>query len=248
MTWNNGRGGRANVQERLDRRVATSEWQSLFPGYKLSHLDFWGSDHRAILLDIFPSLDGAVSSNNGRGFRFEPTWLCDDECIEVVARSWQSRNFSGSVESFLSGPQSQDAVMAIKSLNKELEKLLIVKEYYWKQMARSEWLRGGHTNTKFFHSKANSRRKKNSIRGLEDEDGRWRDKVEDCTSIIERYFVDIFSSRNPTTEEIEMMTTLLEPRVSSDVNSRLMMPFSEDEIKKAVFGMGHLKAPGPDGF
>ncbi|PON56306.1 Endonuclease/exonuclease/phosphatase [Trema orientale] len=103
MTWNNGRGGRANVQERLDIGVATSEWRSLFPGYKLSHLDFWGSDHRAILLNVFPSLGGAVSSNNGQGFRFELALLCDDECIKVVACSWQSCNFSGSVESFLSG-------------------------------------------------------------------------------------------------------------------------------------------------
>ncbi|POO03365.1 Endonuclease/exonuclease/phosphatase [Trema orientale] len=73
MTWNNGRGGVANVQERLDRGVATSEWRFLFPGYKLSHLDFWGSDHRAVLLDVYPSLGGAISSSSGRGFRLEPT-------------------------------------------------------------------------------------------------------------------------------------------------------------------------------
>ncbi|PON47423.1 Endonuclease/exonuclease/phosphatase [Trema orientale] len=103
ITWNNGRGDVANVQERLDRRVATLEWRSLFLGYKLSHLDLWGSDHRVILLDIYPSLGGTVCSSSRRGFRFEPAWLCDDKCIEVVARSWQSCNFSGLVKSFLSG-------------------------------------------------------------------------------------------------------------------------------------------------
>ena len=38
------------------------------------------------------------------------------------------------------------------------------------------------------------------------------------------------------------------PQVSNEENAFLTSPFSEDEVKKAVFQMEHNKAPGPDGF
>jgi hypothetical protein len=38
------------------------------------------------------------------------------------------------------------------------------------------------------------------------------------------------------------------PQVSLEENAFLTSPYSEEELKKAVFQMEHNKAPGPDGF
>ena len=38
------------------------------------------------------------------------------------------------------------------------------------------------------------------------------------------------------------------PQVSEEENAFLTSPFSEEEVRKAVFLMEHNKAPGPDGF
>jgi hypothetical protein len=38
------------------------------------------------------------------------------------------------------------------------------------------------------------------------------------------------------------------PQVSAEENAFLTAPYSEEEVKKAVFQMEHNKAPGPDGF
>jgi hypothetical protein len=38
------------------------------------------------------------------------------------------------------------------------------------------------------------------------------------------------------------------PQVSEEENAALTAPFSEEEIKMAVFDMEHNKAPGPNGF
>ena len=37
-------------------------------------------------------------------------------------------------------------------------------------------------------------------------------------------------------------------QVSVEENSLLIAPYSEEEVRKAVFQMEHNKAPGPDGF
>jgi hypothetical protein len=38
------------------------------------------------------------------------------------------------------------------------------------------------------------------------------------------------------------------PQVSTEENGLLTAPYSEEEVKKAVFQMEHNKTPGPDGF
>lgn len=41
---------------------------------------------------------------------------------------------------------------------------------------------------------------------------------------------------------------LLTPRVTADMNRALIKEFTDDEIAKALFQIGRLKAPGADGF
>jgi hypothetical protein len=38
------------------------------------------------------------------------------------------------------------------------------------------------------------------------------------------------------------------PQVSMEKNDLLTVPYSDDEVKKAIFQMEHNKAPSPDGF
>lgn len=59
----------------------------------------------------------------------------------------------------------------IRSLEKKIDALLLDEEIYWKQRSRADWLREGDKNTKFFHAKASSRKRKNKIWGIVDEDG-----------------------------------------------------------------------------
>ena len=38
------------------------------------------------------------------------------------------------------------------------------------------------------------------------------------------------------------------PQFSAEENAFLTAPFTEDEVRQAIFQMKHNKAPGPDGF
>lgn len=44
------------------------------------------------------------------------------------------------------------------------------------------------------------------------------------------------------------MLDLLEELVTEDDNVKLCAPFTDKEISDALFQIGPLKAPGPDGF
>lgn len=55
MTWNNRHQGNQNIQERLNRFFANTEWKDLFPSASVDHFKFMFSDHRLILLRFYSS-------------------------------------------------------------------------------------------------------------------------------------------------------------------------------------------------
>lgn len=52
FTWCNRRGGDETILERLDRFLCSADWQLNFPEAEVQHLEFFGSDHREIILNL----------------------------------------------------------------------------------------------------------------------------------------------------------------------------------------------------
>lgn len=73
--------GRINeVEERLDRAMATSDWLSMFPNASLKNILAATSDHSPILLQC-----NLVSLPfNNRKFKFENVWLQEPDLNDVV--------------------------------------------------------------------------------------------------------------------------------------------------------------------
>ncbi|KAK3228025.1 hypothetical protein Dsin_007887 [Dipteronia sinensis] len=87
----------------------------------------------------------------------------------------------------------KDGVMqSITSLEKSVEELLECEEIYWKQPTRADWLDASDRNSKFFHARATTRKKKNSINMLVDSGGRVHNSETGLAFVIQDYFSTIF--------------------------------------------------------
>ncbi len=129
-------------------------------------------------------------------------------------------------------------------LKERYEELCLREELKWKQRSRVNWLKAGDANTKFFHSRANARRNANLISRLTDGGAVFADHAS-----LAGHLLNFFTSQMGTAAHLE--TSIDFQRLftgdSFDLRS-LHDPFTEEEVRGAVFSCAPDKAPGPDGF
>ena len=144
--------------------------------------------------------------------------------------------------------QDRDGIIGkeINSIRKEINNLLDSEETFWHQRSRVLWYSQRDRNTKFFHSKASQRRKKNTISGIWDENRTWSDTNESIAAIAIAYFESLFTTSNPY--RISEVTDSIPTRVTDEMNQGLIVAFTKEEMVTALKQMHPTKAPSPDGM
>jgi hypothetical protein len=104
-----------------------------------------------------------------------------------------------------------------------------------RQRARVRDLQEGDANSKYFHMKANARRRKHLI------------SIADKLELATDYFSEVIGSaaspqRALNLEELEL------PALSATQSTMVEAPFTREEIRKVIMDMPTDRAPGPDGF
>uniref|UniRef100_A0A2N9FK76 Reverse transcriptase domain-containing protein n=1 Tax=Fagus sylvatica TaxID=28930 RepID=A0A2N9FK76_FAGSY len=88
FTWSNNREDESLVRVRLDRGVASQNWQTLFPNATVNHITFVNSDHMALLMDMTPCQQQPRRKKH-KMFRFDHTWIREEGCEDAIAEAWQ---------------------------------------------------------------------------------------------------------------------------------------------------------------
>jgi hypothetical protein len=135
---------------------------------------------------------------------------------------------------------------AIVSTKAAINSLLLNEELHWRQRSRMTWLKAGDSNTKFFHSQVQQRKRTNAIVGLLNNDDIWCTDETQIEGIAVNYFEELFRSTQPANPNDTL--SAVESVVTMDANQNLLCPFLTEEVRAALFQMHPSKAPGPDGM
>lgn len=73
-----------------------------------------------------------------------------------------------------------------------LADLLVQEERFWRQRAKTHWLRDGDGNTRYFHAMASARRKQNVVSKLTNEEGVVVTSQEGMCVLARNYFESLF--------------------------------------------------------
>jgi hypothetical protein len=129
-------------------------------------------------------------------------------------------------------------------LKKHLARLLEYQNAYWKKRCTIRWTKFGDENTKFFHTIATERYRRNSIPALSAADG----SLDTNHAAKEEIIFTSFKERLGTAEQPQMLfdlQTFIQPTPGLE---ELSSPFTKAKIDAVVKSMPIDKAPGPDGF
>ena len=118
-------------------------------------------------------------------------------------------------------------------VSKRLDELLLKQEMYWAQRSTISWLKYGDKNTKFFHSKASQRRRRNHIEGIRNVQNQWMDDMEDIAKVASDYFEDLFSAR--LCDQMDECLEAIPCKVNPNMQNILSNEFNVEEIKLALF-------------
>ncbi|XP_052485155.1 uncharacterized protein LOC128040446 [Gossypium raimondii] len=226
FTWERGNLPETNIQERLDRGVATEWWSDLFPNFLIQHLPHSFSDHCLLLIDT----DHKVRRIVDQRFRFEAWWILEETFLDVTTSIWenstgdlmqklenlkrglqrwsvqlqQNKRMTNEVllsklETLLNADRSEENLAEIIDTKIHLNLEIEKDESYWEQRARINWLKMRDRNTRGQHN-------------------------------------------------FENILTSIKKCISEEDNVKLNARFTKEEIREALLGMGPTKAPGEDGF
>lgn len=270
FTWD-----RNLVKEKIDWIFANQAWVDQYQTATGFHLTKFGSDHRPLLLQFSPM---RWPPRPRSCFQCKAAWLLEEDFSSIVRQGWSTLDWNTNVEQFThlartwdqetvgnlpkkkaalrnriegverarSKRDSQHLAQTEKELWGLYNRTLAQEELMWFQRSRCNWLKWGDQNTKFFHTSAVIRRKKNTIDGLKDEGGDWIFDQAAIRNMTRAFYTDLFRKDTHCTDILSTATSF--HRLSNLELAAFSAMVSPEEVKRATFDLGALKAPGPDGI
>ncbi|KAL9681626.1 hypothetical protein QQ045_013412 [Rhodiola kirilowii] len=278
FTYTNKRREDMEVKARLDRVVTNNKWRARFLKAAVRHIFANSSDHVPVLLYVegwemagrsnLKRFEPMWLRHKEFKEKVRTSWAMQTEglqlkeklrdCMGQLAR-WNGsafgrikdkiRELKEDIQDLRVGVRSKETIKREVKLSEELDEWLGREELYWRQRSRAEWLRNGDRNTTCFHAKASQRKRRNHIEKLRNSSGELCHSEPDIFAIITNYFSNIFHSQvNVSSERWHRKFEAIPKLITTEMNEMLGAPFTEMEVKGALFQMHPIKAPGLDGF
>ncbi|KAK8683493.1 hypothetical protein V6N13_039552 [Hibiscus sabdariffa] len=218
FTWKRG-----TLHQRLDRCLGNDNWWNMWPSLKVIHLSRFGSDHRPVLLLTDPTSVrprtpmfrylAAWQSNEEFEALISAVWKSENSIVQNIS-VFQSRATQWNKNSFGHiGQRKRNLLARIRGLERvnensvvpflsdleaklrdDLSETLRQEEMLWFQRARTEWIRDGDRNTKYYHRVTKTRQRKKMCTMLKLDTGQWCSDQSIIRQEVVKFFKGVFLS------------------------------------------------------
>ncbi|XP_024171710.1 uncharacterized protein LOC112177676 [Rosa chinensis] len=239
------------TQLRLDRAVGTATWSDIFGFSRVKHLSPSDSDHTLIVLQA-RTIPLPKRPRRHR-FKFESFWLQHEEYDPLVLSNWQTEFIGVPMYTLtrkimctrraLEGWQQS----TFRFRQQQMFEIRGRLEYLMSESLTSEY----HEEKKVLMASLQQlflRKKRFGSKGLKLPEGRWRDDDEGMDTVVTSYFSKMFTATSLDVEAIDLTLDAIQPCVTIVMNQKLCAPYTEEEVRVALFQMYPTKSHGPDGM
>ncbi|CAA0841644.1 Unknown protein, partial [Striga hermonthica] len=276
FTWCNNRTTEGLVEERLDRAFGSLDWHQAFPNATVLNKATSSSDHSILLVDAGSQKDRKPKRFHfdkrwvgkegflevvSAAWRIPVSGTPFFKLKEKVKNTrtalliWSSKFHTQNQLIIASLTQKLEDLRAQNIANNwddwnntriDLQKAHHQEELYWNQKVRLNWLKHGDSNSNFFHAYTLQRRRKNAISRLVSSRGEELTSQSAIQSHISDFYSNLFCSEGSWGGD--SVLHLIPRSITSDMNTSLMLPVEEEEVKTALFSLPPDKSPGEEGM
>lgn len=119
------------------------------------------------------------------------------------------------------------------------------EEEYWQLKSKSLWLKAGDQNTSYFHCQYRTRLTRNHIPEIKTLEGTACKGYNQIKATAETYFRNLYREEtHNNVEEADDFTANIPTVISSEENTALCMPTTEEEIIKVISPWTQTRRPG----
>ncbi|KAL2902408.1 hypothetical protein RDABS01_027490 [Bienertia sinuspersici] len=275
-TWARGLTPETRKSARLDRVLCNSAWATRFEHAIVKHLPAIQSDHCPLFITpngFAPLMNlnrpfrfqaAWMTHENFQEF-IHAKWASDNPLVLALKKlandlqSWNKEVFHNifrkkrellarieGIQKNLSIKHDRGLIKLESKLRKELDEVLYQEELLWYQKSRVNWICDGDRNTSFFHLSTITRRWKNRIVAIKDENGHWLQDQHEIKSHIVNYFDRLYTEESNCS--VPVLPRKMFPLFPEHDWKNLNKKYSTNEVYSMLNCIGSLKAPGPDGF
>ncbi|XP_074278466.1 uncharacterized protein LOC141602056 [Silene latifolia] len=140
------------------------------------------------------------------------------------------------------------------SCHKKLMEFSKAAGIYWKQRVKIKWQCEGDICTKYFFNWVKGRSGANTILGIKKNSNEWTFDLKEIGGLFLNHFKSIYNCDQEVENFEHYMSAHgylldnLRLQISEEEKLELGRDYSKGEVRKAVFQLGPLKSPGPDGI
>ncbi|KAI0511714.1 hypothetical protein KFK09_012346 [Dendrobium nobile] len=218
------------IHIKLDRILLNSFWDEVI-------LAFSRPLDRSPISDFYQSL--RILKNALKGKNWSSSNFLSKAILDV--KNSQSR----CLYDLQSNPLCQDLNSTLKGINKQLAFLQSAWSSWMSQCAKAYWLTKEEDDMGFLFAKIKVRKNRNILREITTEQGYFSSQSAMAEAII-NHFSSLFNSPNTVVWDVDSIP--VGKLVPTEMQSFLLAPVTDVEIKKVVFSGKTDAAPGPDGF
>lgn len=139
-----------------------------------------------------------------------------------------------------------DQLEAKSNVQEELHCLIEQEDMKWRQWAKANWLQHRDRNTKYFHACATQRKHRANNQKIQNMEGIECKAHEQIEVAFVSYYSELF--RAGREEDMEDCLGAQDRKVTEEMNQKLLVDLTVEEIYAAMHDMQPIKAPGPDDF
>jgi len=183
---------------------------------------------------------GLVLKNKLKNLKQRLKLWSKENSADICTQIKQLQQHMNELENSMPSQPSEQQIKQLREVQSKLWEKANLHESILRQKARSRWVKEGDSSSSYFHKLINYSRRRNAIRGLMI-DGSW---VEDPLLVkaeILQHFQNRFHEpqlQRPNLDGVQFSV------LNASQRDRMVEPFSEEEITRAVWSCGN----GPDGF